>query len=80
MYGTENNWTSINLHARTNPKSDGFPSGSIRTFCLKGPEIGNLRHLNVNVNECLLIFFIKVSFFFFSFESLLVLVQIKNGF
>ncbi len=52
MYGTENNWTSINLHARTNQNSDGFPSGSIRTFCFKGPEIGQLRHLNVNVNEC----------------------------
>jgi len=52
MYGTENNWTSINLHARTNKNSDGFPSGSIRTFCLKGPDIGQLHHLNVNVNEC----------------------------
>ncbi len=52
MYGTENNWTSINLHARTNQNSDGFPSGSIRTFCLKGPDIGQLHHLNVNVNEC----------------------------
>ncbi len=50
MYGTENNWTSINLHARTNSNIDGFPSGSIRTFCLKGPDIGQLHHLNVNVN------------------------------
>ncbi|CAF4045720.1 unnamed protein product [Rotaria sordida] len=49
MYGTEKNWTSINLQARTNTNSDGFPSGSIRTFCLKGPDIGQLHHLNVNL-------------------------------
>jgi hypothetical protein len=55
MYGTENNWTSINLNSRTNSNSYGFPSGSIRTFCLKGPDIGHLRHLNVNVNKFSLI-------------------------
>jgi len=50
VYGTENNWTSIGLQTRSNANFDGFPSGSIRTFCLKGPEIGQLHHLNVNVN------------------------------
>ncbi|CAF0903962.1 unnamed protein product [Adineta steineri] len=49
MYGTENDWTSINLHARTNQTTDGFPSGSTRTFCFKGPDIGHLHHLNVNL-------------------------------
>ncbi|CAF3630124.1 unnamed protein product [Rotaria sp. Silwood1] len=49
MYGTEKNWTSINLHARTNQNIEGFPSGSVRTFCLKGPDIGQLHHLNVNL-------------------------------
>jgi hypothetical protein len=47
MYGTENNWTSIHLPSAS---LDGFPSGSVRTFCLKGPDIGQLHHLNVNVN------------------------------
>lgn len=52
MFGTENDWTSINLRARANSSStDGFPSGSIRTFCLKGPDIGQLHHLNVNVSD-----------------------------
>ena len=52
MFGTENDWTSINLRARTkSPSTDGFPRGSIRTFCLKGPEIGQLHHLNVNVSD-----------------------------
>ena len=51
MYGTENNWTSISLQSRVNANSDGFPSGSIRTFCLKGPDIGQLHHLNVNVSS-----------------------------
>ena len=50
MFGTENNWTSINLQARAISNVDGFPRGSTRTFCLKGPEIGQLHHLNVNVN------------------------------
>ncbi|UJR15205.1 hypothetical protein I4U23_002164 [Adineta vaga] len=49
MYGTENDWTSINLRARAKQTCDGFPSGSIRTFCLKGPDIGQLHHLNVNL-------------------------------
>ena len=53
MYGTENNWTSINLQARAVNNVDGFPSGSTRTFCLKGPEIGQLHHLNVNVRKFL---------------------------
>ena len=48
MYGTENNWTSIHLPSAS---TDGFPSGSVRTFCLKGPDIGQLHHLNVNVNR-----------------------------
>jgi hypothetical protein len=47
MYGTENNWTSIHLPSTS---TNGFPSGSVRTFCLKGPDIGQLHHLNVNVN------------------------------
>jgi hypothetical protein len=50
MYGTENNWTSVNLRARSSASSDGFPSGSIRTFCLRGPDIGQLEQLNINVN------------------------------
>lgn len=49
LYGTEKNWTSIHLQGSTK-STDGFPSGSIRTFCLKGPNIGQLHHLNVNVN------------------------------
>ncbi len=57
IYGTENNWTSINLQARSISKFNGFPSGSTRTFCIKGPDIGQLHHLNVNVNN----------FFFLSF-------------
>jgi len=60
MYGTEKNWTSIHLQKRSKQNSstsiDGFPSGSIRTFCLKGPDIGQLHHLNVNVNK------IRISF------------------
>ena len=51
MYGTENNWTSIHLQARSDVNTDGFPRGSVRTFCLKGPEIGQLHHLNVNVSS-----------------------------
>jgi hypothetical protein len=52
LYGTEANWTSVNLNARKNTKStDGFPTGSTRTFCLKGPDIGQLNQLNVNVNS-----------------------------
>lgn len=50
MYGTECEWTSINLRARTGPAVDGFPTGSARTFCLKGPDIGQLHHLSVNVS------------------------------
>lgn len=50
MFGTENNWTSIHLRGQSSTSSvDGFPSGSTRTFCLKGPDIGVLHHLNVNV-------------------------------
>ncbi|CAF1056748.1 unnamed protein product [Adineta steineri] len=53
MYGTEKNWSSIHLQGRMNQNSsssmDGFPSGSTRTFCLKGPDIGQLHHLNVNL-------------------------------
>jgi hypothetical protein len=63
MYGTENNWTSINLHARKNSNIDGFPSGSIRTFCLKGPDIGQLKHLNVNVKNYLIFISIIYSLF-----------------
>ena len=51
MYGTENNWTSINLQMRPGQNSYGFPSGSTRTFCIKGPNIGQLNRLNVNVSE-----------------------------
>jgi hypothetical protein len=51
MYGTECDWTSVNLRARANQTSDGFPAGSTRTFCLKGPDIGQLHHLNVNVGN-----------------------------
>jgi hypothetical protein len=62
MYGTEKNWSSIHLSGRINQTSstfiDGFPSGSIRTFCLKGPDIGQLHHLNVNVNKLRVLFFI----------------------
>ncbi|CAF1145472.1 unnamed protein product [Adineta ricciae] len=53
IYGTEKNWSCIHLHDRANSNSstsiDGFPSGSSRTFCLKGPDIGQLHHLNVNL-------------------------------
>ncbi|CAF1260047.1 unnamed protein product [Rotaria magnacalcarata] len=49
MYGTERNWTSVNLHARAKGSPDGFPTGSVRTFCLRGPDIGQLNHLNVNL-------------------------------
>ncbi|CAF1040089.1 unnamed protein product [Adineta ricciae] len=49
MYGTDQDWTSINLRAGTNQTVDGFPAGSVRTFCLKGPDIGELRRLNVNL-------------------------------
>ncbi|UJR31475.1 hypothetical protein I4U23_018964 [Adineta vaga] len=53
MYGTEKNWSSIHLQERLNTNSsasiDGFPSGSSRTFCLKGPDIGQLHHMNVNL-------------------------------
>lgn len=69
MYGTENNWTSINLQPRSNPNSDGFPSGSVRTICLKGPEIGQLTHLNVNVNEFEFIDFLIIPFYFCIFSS-----------
>jgi len=51
IYGTENNWTSINLQ-KTSKSIDGFPSGSTRTFCIQGPNIGQLHHLNVNVIQC----------------------------
>ncbi|CAF4125874.1 unnamed protein product [Rotaria socialis] len=49
MYGTERNWTSVNLHARAKGSPDGFPTGSVRTFCLRGPDIGQLHYLNVNL-------------------------------
>ncbi|CAF4736185.1 unnamed protein product [Rotaria sp. Silwood1] len=53
LYGTEKNWTSIHLQGHNNKNlstsTDGFPSGSIRTFCFKGPNIGQLHHLNVNL-------------------------------
>ena len=52
MYGTDQDWTSINLRAGTNQTADGFPAGSVRTFCLKGPDIRELRRLNVNVSAC----------------------------
>lgn len=55
IYGTEQNWTSVHLQARQKSNAsgliDGFPSGSTRTFCLRGPDIGQLHHLNVNVKE-----------------------------
>ena len=52
IYGTENNWTSVHLRSRAaSDTTDGFPSGSIRTFCLKGPDIGQLKHLTVNVKD-----------------------------
>ncbi len=60
MYGTEKDWTSIPLQGRSKQNSsasiDGFPSGSVRTFCLKGPDIGQLHHLNVNVNKMRVLF------------------------
>ncbi|CAF3447622.1 unnamed protein product [Rotaria socialis] len=53
LYGTESNWTSVHLQKHSNLNSstsnDGFPSGSVRTFCFKGPNIGQLHHLNVNL-------------------------------
>ncbi|CAF3724820.1 unnamed protein product [Rotaria sordida] len=53
LYGTEKNWTSIHLRGHNNKSLstsiDGFPRGSIRTFCFKGPNIGQLHHLNVNL-------------------------------
>lgn len=53
LYGTETNWTSIHLQKQSDQNSltshDGYPSGSVRTFCFKGPDIGQLHHLNVNV-------------------------------
>jgi hypothetical protein len=66
MYGTEKDWTSIHLqkHNKQNSSAsiDSFPSGSVRTFCLKGPDIGQLHHLNVNVNQIRVIF--SICFFF----------------
>ncbi|CAF4210503.1 unnamed protein product [Rotaria sp. Silwood2] len=53
LYGTEKNWTSLHLQGHINKNlstsTDGFPCGSIRTFCFKGPNIGQLHHLNVNL-------------------------------
>jgi len=78
MYGTEKNWTSIHLQKRSQHNSsasiDGFPSGSIRTFCLKGPDIGQLHHLNVNVNETSIVCFLLFCNQFLFLFSLLVLV------
>lgn len=50
LYGTEQNWTAIPLHSsNVNDPTETFPRGSIRSFCLKGPDIGQLHHVNVNV-------------------------------
>ena len=51
MYGTEKNWTCIPLRSKIKDDFDGFPAGSTRSFCLKGPEIGQLHHFNVNVSD-----------------------------
>lgn len=50
LYGTEKNWTAIPLHSsNVNDPTETFPRGSIRSFCLKGPDIGQLHHVNVNL-------------------------------
>lgn len=59
IYGTEQNWTSVHLQGRQKSNASGlidsFPSGSTRTFCFRGPDIGQLHHLNVNVRTILIL-------------------------
>ena len=55
-----------------------FPVVRSEQSVLKGPEIGELHHLNVNVNTAFFLFSeFDLSFFLY---SSVVLVQIKNGF